>query len=258
MTQPAPTGEFTFTVVVTNTGNVPLTITELNDDIYGDLFDAANPNIDNNTCDDLEGDTLAPGANTAPCSFTAEFTGDPGDTQTDTVTVTGVDGTGTEVTDDDPATVALVGTPEIMVVKTADPPQRPEPGGTFTFTVVVTNTGDVPLTITELTDDIYGDLGDPANPNITNNTCDDLIGDTLAPGASTAPCTFDGEFTGDGGDSQTDTVTVIGEDETGTDVTDDDDAVVTLTVVQATPSISVRQDRQPGVRPSREETSPSR
>ena len=47
------------------------------------------------------------------------------------------------------------------------------------------------MTITQLTDNIYGNIGtDPA----AANTCDDLIGDLLAPGAS-ATCPFDAPFT---------------------------------------------------------------
>ncbi|MCA1683932.1 MAG: hypothetical protein LC708_02220, partial [Actinobacteria bacterium] len=59
----------------------------------------------------------------------------------------------------DPAeTFTVVGQPQILVDKTADPLTRPAPGGTFTFTVVVTNPGPVDVTIDTLTDDIYGDL----------------------------------------------------------------------------------------------------
>ena len=48
-----------------------------------------------------------------------------------------------------------------------------------------------PVKITSLVDNIYGDLA--TRPG---STCGALIGVTLAPGASSAPCTFTGPFTG--------------------------------------------------------------
>ena len=74
--------------------------------------------------------------------------------------------------------------------------------------------------IDSLIDDIYGDLGDPANPDVTNNTCDDLIGDTLLSGGGSASCSFVGIFNGVAGDTETDTVTVVGTDENGNEATD--------------------------------------
>ncbi|MCA1683884.1 MAG: hypothetical protein LC708_01960, partial [Actinobacteria bacterium] len=238
---PAPGGTFTFTVVVINPGSVAVTIDTLTDDIYGDLATRAG-----STCGALIGTTLAPGASSAPCTFTGPFNGDPGDSQTDVVTVVGHDDQGTSVTDDDDATVILTPgpLPQIAVDKTADPLSLPAPGGTFTFTVVVTNPGPVDVTIDSLTDDIYGDLATRAG-----STCGALIGTTLAPGASSAPCSFTGPFNGDPGDSQTDVVTVVGHDDQGTSVTDDDDATVILTPGPA-PQILVDKTADPLSQPA--------
>lgn len=146
------------------------------------------------------------------------------------MTVIVVDSIGQTATDNDDAVITLTPLPppglSIDVDKTATPETKPEPGGTFTFNVVVTNTSTVPLTITGLTDDIYGNLATRTGVN----TCDDLIGDVLAPGAS-ANCSFEGTFTGNGGDRQTDVVEVTGRDDTGRTVNDDDDARVELTDV---------------------------
>jgi uncharacterized repeat protein (TIGR01451 family) len=225
-TRVVPGGDFTFSVVVSNPGTVPVVITSLVDDIYGNIG-AAGANGD---CDELIGDTLAPGASTAPCSFTVQFNGVAGATQTDIVTVIVTDQFGQTATDNDDAVINLIERPpgplSIELDKTATPGTRPEPGGTFTFNVVVTNTSNVPLTITSLTDDIYGNLGTRSGVN----TCDDLIDDVLAVGAS-ASCSFEGAFTGNAGDDQTDVVTVIGRDEDGRTVDDDDDAEVELTDV---------------------------
>jgi len=64
--------------------------------------------------------------------------------------------------------------PMIQVQKVATPASLPEPGGDFVYSVTVTNTGDVPLTLVSLTDDVYGNL-------TTQGTC------TNANGAATEP-----------------------------------------------------------------------
>ncbi len=124
----------------------------------------------------------------------------------------------------DPAESFAVAAPSIRVDKTASPLSRPAPGGVFTFTVVVTNTSSEPITITSLTDDIYGNLA--TRPG---STCGSRIGTTLPPGASSPVCSFTGSFMGTAGQSQTDVVTVVGHNATNVTVTDTDDAVVTIT-----------------------------
>ena len=249
--RPEPGGTFTFTVRIVNTGPTAVTIESITDNVYGDLGDPANPNVTNNTCDDLvlAPTTLQPGANTA-CSFDVSFTGAPR-SQTDIVTVDGVDEFGTDVPDVmDDATITITPVqPAIDVLKTANPVARPEPGGAFTFTVQITNTsppGD-PVTIQTITDNVYGNLADPANPNVTNNTCDDLVAapTTLQPGGSTT-CSFDVSFTG-APRSQTDIVTVTGVDDENTPVQDSDDAMISIT--PNPPSIDIVKTANPTSRP---------
>jgi hypothetical protein len=198
-----PGGNFTFTVTVSNPSTVdPIKITSLVDNIYGDTATRAG-----STCGALIGTTLAPGATSPPCTFTGPFTGVSGASQTDTVTVTGVDTLGKMATATAHATVSLTtAAPQIAVTKAAAPTSRTEPGGNFTFTVTVSNPSTLePVKITSLVDNIYGNLATRAG-----STCGALIGVTLAPGATSAPCMFTGPFTGNAGDSQTDTVTVTG------------------------------------------------
>ena len=235
---PAPGGTFTFTVQVRNPSTVdPVKITSLVDNIYGDLATRAG-----STCGVLIGVTLAPGATSAPCTFTGPFTGNSGDSQTDTVTVTGVDTFGHTVTAVAQATVTLTppaAVPVISLTKVANPLSLPVPGGTFTFTVRVTNPSTtIPIKITSLVDNIYGDLA-----TRTGSTCGALIGVTLAPGATSAPCSFTGPFTGKAGDSQTDTVTVTGVDSNGVTATATAKATVTLTTVL--PAINVTKSANP-------------
>ena len=224
---PEPGGTFTFKVVVTNTSpDETVTITSLTDDIYG--------NLDNKgTCD--TGASLAPGE-TYACSFPGAFSGNAGATQTDWVTAKAVDDEKTEATAKDDATVRLSDVkPTIVVDKTATILSRPEPGGKFTFEVAVKNTSFETVTITSLTDDIYGNLDG-------RGTCD--IGAILAPNASYT-CAFDGDFTGNAGDKQTDIVSAAAVDNDGSEATDTDDATVELTDVK--PTITVDKTADPTV-----------
>lgn len=241
---PAPGGAFTFTVVLTNTGTVPLVITSLNDDVYGNLATLAGTN----TCDDLIGTTLNAGQSTAPCAFTGDFTGTQGQSQTDTVTAVATDVGGNQATGSDTATVTLTApataTPSVQIDITPSPSSLPEPGGTVVYNVVITNTSNpVPLTITSIVDSFYGNLAALAEPN----TCDSLIGTVVQPGQSVA-CQFTVQFTGDAGDRRTNTISVTATAPDGTIVSDAATAIVTLTDVL--PQIAVRKDASPSSRPA--------
>ena len=241
--RPEPGGTFTFTVLVFNNGPVAVRITQITDNIYGNLATRAG-----STCGTLINTTLAANGGSATCTFTGDFTGQPGASQTDIVTVTGVDTNGAPVTDDDDATVFITNQPSsIRLVKDASPASRPEPGGAFTFAVTVTNTSAVDnVTILTLTDNIYGNIGSASNTGVTANTCPGLIGRVLTPGQS-ANCSFTGVFTGRGGQSQTDVVTVTAVDDDNQPLTTNDDATVTLTRVP--PVIDVQKDASPPSRP---------
>ena len=128
----------------------------------------------------------------------------------------------------DPAeAVVVLPRPQIAVTKVANPLTRPEPGGNFTFTVTVSNPSTVdPVKITSLFDNIYGDLA--TRPG---STCGTLIGVTLAPVPPRRRAPSPGRSPAQGGDSQTDTVTVTGVDSHGITVTATAQATVTLTTV---------------------------
>lgn len=114
--------------------------------------------------------------------------------------------------------------PNLTVSTTADPTSRPAPGGSFTYTVDVTNAGTEGATLTRLFDDIYGNLNG-------RGSCD--TGALIAVGA-TYTCTFSGTFTGKAGSSQTNTATATGTDASGDTGTASDSATVTLTTADAT------------------------
>jgi hypothetical protein len=241
-TRPVPGGDFTFTVQVSNPSTTtPVTITGLVDNVYGNLFTRAGSNC----AAVLNNLTLQPGVVSPTCSFTGPFAGPAGATQTDTVTVTGVQ-FGITVTASAMATVGLTPvTPLISVTKAASPASRPVPGGDFTFTVTVTNPGtQEPVRIETLVDDVYGDLFTRAGSNCAA-VLKNLV---LAPGATSPSCSFTGPFTGVAGASQTDTVTVGGHGLTsGLPVSAAAMATVRLTPV--TPLISVTKAASPASRP---------
>lgn len=215
-TLPEPGGSFTFTVGLTNTSAGPVTISTITDNVYGNLASAPN-----STCDALIGDTLAPGA-AAACTFTGTFNGNAGDTENDTVTATVAGSGGQTASGSDEATVSLTDAlPSISVSKSASPASRPEPGGNFTFTVVVTNNSVEPVRITSITDSIYGNLA-----TLAGSTC----GLAAAPGPNNSfTCSFTVVAIGSNGAQETDRVTATGRDDEGNTTTGFDEATIAIT-----------------------------
>ena len=123
--------------------------------------------------------------------------------------------------------------PEIAVVKTANPTSIPEPGGLVTFTFQVQNTGTVPLTITSLTDSIFGTLAGDA---------DCQVGTILGVGGS-CEFTYTTTINGNAGDTHLNLFTALGEDQYGNPVSDEDDAEVIFTDIL--PEIEVTKSASP-------------
>ncbi len=221
-----PGGSVTFDVQIDNPSSVDaVTITSLIDDIHGDLDGQG-------TCSVPQ--LIAAGGN-YQCAFTANVTGNAGDSETDTVTATGTDDDGAPVTDSDTATVDILDTlPDITLTKTANPITINEPGGPVTFTVRIDNNVTVEsVDITSLVDDIHGNLDG-------QGTCS--VPQTIA-ASGFYQCSFTGNVTGDAGDSETDTVTADGADDDGNPVSDNDTA--TVDILDVLPSITVTKTANP-------------
>jgi hypothetical protein len=174
------------------------------DDVHGDL--------------DGQGDCSLPQAivvgGVYTCSFTATVSGNAGDSETDTVTATGHDDDGSPVSASDDATVTITDVrPDIEVTKSASVDEIRAPGGDVTWTVTVRNVVSEDLKIVRIVDDKLGNLDDPDNEQLKENTCADRAGDTLRAGA-TLRCRFTARIEGKAGDVHVNTVTVT--------VTDDD------------------------------------
>ena len=121
----------------------------------------------------------------------------------------------------------------IEVTKTASPITIAEPGGEITYTVSIKNTATIEsVVISSIIDDKFGNIGTSAD---ADNTCDDLIGDTIA-AQQTVQCTFKGDVWGNAGDRHTNTVTgTVTQD--GVEISDTDDADVDITDVYNAPSV---------------------
>jgi hypothetical protein len=198
-------GSASYSVTVKNNNQVPVTLTSLTDNQYGDIttvHDAVTattcvPDGNTATCEVGVGGTIAAGA-TCECMFTA--TVPPGDfpgSFTDVVTGC-VDLFGQEKCDDDDA-----------VVPYADQPQPPSLTKTataaacqtdVTYAVVVTNgSAQDTLTLKTLNDDVYGDIT-TVHDNVISTTCGQSPGPGTLPAviavSGNYACSFVGRITG--------------------------------------------------------------
>lgn len=116
----------------------------------------------------------------------------------------------------------ITGRGSISVSKSANPTSVQEPGGPVGYSVTITNTSNVLVTITNVVDDKFGDLDDSGG-----NGCFD-VPINMTPGSSTN-CQFTAQVTGVAGTSHVNTVTATGGDEFGNPVSGSDDAKVDIT-----------------------------
>ena len=226
-TVPETGDDVTFTFTVKNTSALEaVTILSLEDDVFGTLDGDADCAV---------GTVLAVGAT---CTFTGTWfiAGDFGGAAHENLfTAVAEDDEGTDATDDDDATVGFTDVaPTIEVTKTADPTSVPETGGDVTFSFTVTNTGSEAVTILSLEDDVFGTLAGDA---------DCQVGTVLA---SDASCSFSitERISGNAsGPAHVNEITVVAEDDDGTDATDTDDAMVYFTDVA--PAVVVTKTANP-------------
>jgi hypothetical protein len=140
------------------------------------------------------------------------------------------------VCDDNFTVPVIVEDATIEVTKDPSRDSVPESGGSVTFTVTIKNLAEhVSIIIDTITDTDFGNLGTSSDPD---NTCDDLIGDTLGPGATTS-CTFTAFLSGDADTQHENTVTVTGHQVGNNNpVSDDDPATVDFDDESAAPQVT--------------------
>jgi uncharacterized repeat protein (TIGR01451 family) len=204
-------GTATWTIVVRNTGDVTLTNVR--------VTDAQAPGCARTQADIAALASMAPGASvTYSCSranVTAGFT--------NVAVATGTPPSGPDVTASDDAQVAVL-LPAITIAKTPDQ-QVVMLGAAATFNITVTNSGQVTLTNVTVTD--------AEAPGCARTQADIAGLASMAPGASVSyTCTRANVQA-----SFTNVAVATGTPPFGANVTDDDDAVVTVQVPH--PAISI-------------------
>jgi hypothetical protein len=222
-----PGGTVKFDVSVTNESPFEdLTLSSLGDDVYGDIADATNTDISSTTCSVPQ--DLGHGQ-TYSCYFMAPVSGQGGTSHKDTVTASGLDVNQNVLEGSDDATVQILDVaPDMSVTKTASPTAVNEPGANVTFTVQVSNdstAGSDDLSLTSLTDDVFGDITDGGNGAIISTDCS--VPQTITYGGSYS-CSFTAFVGGVPFSVHEDTVTAVASDDEGTELTRTDPATVDI------------------------------
>jgi uncharacterized repeat protein (TIGR01451 family) len=207
----------TFTITVTNTGNVALTDVHVDDALTADCNKTIADFQVLNAAQNVGNLSLAVGTHvTYTCTTTALTVG-----FTNSATATGTPPSGPTVSDTDTATVTVIA-PKITITK--DPAaQSVSSGSSATFTITVTNSGDTPLTSVSVADLLSLDCTRLA----TNTPANDL--GTLAAGAHvTYTCTATAAEVGTG---FTNSATACGQPSVGLAVCNTDTADVTISAL---------------------------
>ena len=249
-TAPEPGGAFQYQVVVWNKSLEAVTLTALTDTIEAIVTDLDGKGTCSVPQSLAASDGTSGGADTYTCTFELTFTGNSGASQEDVVKATVTDDENDTASDEDNATVSLTNDDSFIdVTKTANPGSLDESlvGTAVTYTVVVKNTSavdKVTLTAAGFVDKVKLN-GDPATGDvvaITNLDCNGAgegngLPAELDPNESIT-CTFSMIVSGDAGDRINDLITVTGKDDDGDDVSDSDDATVTITNVPSTITVT--------------------
>lgn len=210
----APGGMVAFAVSVVNSGVDDLTVTAISDSVYGNLNGQG-------TC--AVGAVITASGGTYNCSFNATVTGVANASQVNTVTVKAKNGVPVEFAGSD--TTVVVITPRLGVGNTANPATLSPPGGTVTFNISAINLGADSITITAISDNVYGDLS-------TKGTCTNAVGTVLASEGTNYTCSYTANVTGTAGQVKTNTATITASG-TGGPFTGSDPATVTFTKPEA-------------------------
>ena len=221
---PETGGNVTFTFVVANSGVEPVTLTTLVDDTFGDL---------NGKGDCVTGG-LIPVGGSYSCSITEFLSSDNQTAHINVVTATAVDNDNTPATDTDNETVTFTDVaPAIEITKTASPTSVPETGGSVTFTFLVKNIGQEDVTLTSLSDTVFGDLDGKGTCDVPQTI---LIGDSYS-------CEYTVNLASDSLTAHTNVVTATAVDDDNAPATDTDDETVTFTDVA--PAIQITKTAAP-------------
>ncbi len=216
--------EVTFTFTVKNTSKENVTITSLSDDVFTTLTGS----------DDCKVGTVLPAGGSCSFTHTTTLTGDAsGSAHMNTFTVTVEDNDGSTVTDSDDETVTFEDVkPTLEVTKTVNDNSIPETGQEVTFTFTVTNTSKESVTITSLSDSVFGVL-------TGSDSC--KVGTSLAPDAECS-FTLTKTISGDYGTDHVNVFTAVVKDNDNTTATASDDETITFENVAPTLEVTKTVD----------------
>lgn len=220
-----PGGTVAFSLSATNTGSVDVTLNSLNSPQYGDLFDADNSQLQNNTCARDAGNLpqIASNGGMFECSFEAEVVSQPGQYVVVTTAVA-EDGSGNSVTKSAEGTLTITNVKAGMnVTLNASPDRLIAPGGVVTLTLEIENTSAVD-TLSEFTmiDSVRGNVDGQGD-------CEAPL--ALASGASYT-CSYSYELAGPAGSTRQHTLTVTAVDDDDPPNPVSDTAVDTIELVE--------------------------
>ncbi len=211
-----PGGVFTFTLTITNTSVENVTITGLTDD-----------NGLSAECLALIGTSIAAGGN-ASCTYTVSHT--EAGTYPNDASVTVQDNETNSASDFDSESVTVTDVlPTVTLDKSVAPASLPEPGGAFTYTLLITNTSPESVTITALVD---------SNP--LSAACAALVGTSLTAGANTS-CTYTVSHTEAGTYPNTAQVTVQDNESNSASASD----TATASVTDTAPTVTLDKSASP-------------
>lgn len=222
---PETGGNVTFTFVATNNSLEAATLDSLVDNIFGDL---------NSQGDCALPQPLAANGGSYSCSITVFLSADNLAPHTNVVTATASDDDGNTGTDTDDETVTFTDVaPQIALTKSASPSLVAETGGDVAFTFTVENIGQEDVTLTSLTDTVFGDLNG-------QGTC--MLPQSILIGGSYS-CSITVSISADDLADHYNVATATAADDDGTQAQDSDDETVTFEDVL--PDINITKTADP-------------
>jgi hypothetical protein len=170
--QIAEPGTVNYWILATNSGPVTWTASALSDSVYGNLQGGAG--FVTNTCNGVNW-RVGPGL-WQSCTAVVEVTGPIPSDQTSTIRIDVVDGDGDTASALQGMLVRIDSTPgpELTVEKVPSETSIPATGQEVDFTVRVRNTTGETVVVSQLFDDVFGDVADPENALLTTTTCDSV------------------------------------------------------------------------------------
>jgi len=229
---PESGGDVTFTFAVTNNGTAPATLTSLTDSAFGNLHNQGTCRADGTA-------QLAVGA-VYQCAITKRIAGNQGTPHVNTVTATVRAANGNTSDASASATVTFQDSqPMATLTRSVAPSAQPEPGGSFTYQVQITNQNPGEgLTLMALSDTPFGNLTTVGGA-LTATTCS--VPQTLARAGlagATYTCQFTATVTGAPG-LYTDTLIAVTSDDDGNVQPFSREQVVTISNLLPTASFQV-------------------